>query len=52
MENFLISIDHDARANTYRAMFLNGAWVELNASCYEDAVCEAEHIDPNQVVDQ
>ena len=52
MDNFLISVEHDPLANCYRAQFLNGAWVELGASCYSDAVCEAETIDTNTLVDQ
>jgi len=42
MENFLIEVVLDKGTGNYQALFSNGYWVELDASNYTDAICEAD----------
>lgn len=44
MLDFLINIEHDARANVYQAVFSSGRAVVLDATNYADAVCEADFL--------
>ena len=39
---FLVSIDYDKTSNSYSACYGDGSIVELNATNYQDAVCEAD----------
>ena len=48
MENFLVSIEQDATTGIYVASFLNGDDYILEASTYQDAVLEADLIEPPQ----
>lgn len=45
MDTFLVSIDYKPQSNAYVAVYSNGSNVELAASNYADAVCEADLLD-------
>lgn len=45
MGNFLVDIEQDTSNGSYRACFLDGQVVQLNATNYHDAVLEADLID-------
>jgi hypothetical protein len=46
MGNFLVQIEYDPGTNNYYAQFADGDTVNLNASNYQDAVIEADQINP------
>lgn len=46
MSNFLISIDHDPVTGGYMASYFNGQTIMLSASSYQDAVLEADMLEP------
>lgn len=46
MSNFLISVDYDEASGAYLASFLHGQTVVLNATSYQDAVLEADMLEP------
>jgi hypothetical protein len=46
MDTFLIEIEHDPVAGSYMACYSNGANVMLAAGSYQDAVLEADMLDP------
>ena len=46
MGNFLVQVEYDPGTNNYYAQFADGDTVNLNASNYQDAVIEADHINP------
>lgn len=46
MSNFLISIDHDPVTGGYMASYFNGQTIMLSASNYQDAVLEADMLEP------
>ena len=48
MDNFLISVEFDEFSSTYRASFVQGNDVELDANNYHDAVLEAGLIEVDQ----
>jgi hypothetical protein len=46
MSNFLISIDYDPISGGYMASYFNGQTVMLGATTYQDAVLEADMLEP------
>lgn len=46
MSNFLISVDYDETSGSYMACFLHGQTIVLNARTYQDAVLEADMLEP------
>lgn len=46
MSNFLISVEHDEISGTYMANFFHGQTIVLNATSYQDAVLEADMLEP------
>jgi len=46
MSNFLISIDHDPVSGGYMASYFDGQTITLNATNYQDAVLEADMLEP------
>jgi hypothetical protein len=46
MSNFLISVDHDPVSGSYTASFFNGQTIVLGATNYQDAVLEADMLEP------
>ena len=46
MSNFLISIDSDPVSGGYMASYFNGQTVMLGATTYQDAVLEADMLEP------
>jgi hypothetical protein len=46
MSNFLISIDYDPVSSGYVASYFNGQTITLSASTYQDAVLEADMLEP------
>jgi len=47
MANFLISVERDESSGGYVACFLHGQTIVLNATNYQDAVLEADLLDPD-----
>jgi hypothetical protein len=45
MDNFIIDIKFDEVYNSYLAHFANGETIVLDATNYQDAVCEADMLD-------
>ncbi len=46
MNNFMIGIEYDKSTNSYSACYADGTQIELAAVTYEDAVLEADMIEP------
>lgn len=46
MSNFLISVDYDPVSGGYTASFFNGQTIVLGATNYQDAVLEADMLEP------
>ena len=46
MSNFLISVERDETSGAYMACFLHGQTIVLNATTYQDAVLEADMMEP------
>jgi hypothetical protein len=46
MSNFLISVEHDPATGGYMACFAEGQVILLNATTYQDAVMEADMLEP------
>lgn len=46
MSNFLISIDYDPVSGGYMASYLNGQTIMLGSTTYQDAVLEADMLEP------
>ena len=46
MSNFLISVDYDPVSGGYTASFFHGQTIVLNATTYQDAVLEADMLEP------
>lgn len=46
MSNFLISVDYDELSGVYMANFFHGQTITLNATTYQDAVLEADMLEP------
>lgn len=46
MSNFLISVERDELSGAFVANFLHGQTVVLNATTYQDAVLEADMLEP------
>lgn len=46
MSNFLISVEYDESSGGYLASFLHGQTIVLNATTYQDAVLEADMLEP------
>jgi hypothetical protein len=51
MNDFLIGIEYDAATRTFVACYSNCINIPLAASTYEDAVLEADMIEPYEYVD-
>ncbi len=47
VSNFLISIERDEESGAYMACFLHGQTITLNATNYQDAVLEADMLEPD-----
>jgi hypothetical protein len=47
MSNFLISVERDEASGVYLACFLHGQTITLNATNYQDAVLEADMLEPD-----
>lgn len=47
VSNFLISVERDEVSGAYVASFLHGQTIVLNATTYQDAVLEADMLEPN-----
>jgi hypothetical protein len=48
VDNFLINVEFDKNSGTFRACFVSGPDVELDANNYHDAVLEASIIEVDQ----
>lgn len=48
MDNFLISVDYDSTTGAYVASFFEGQTIVLSATTYNDAVLEADMIEPHK----
>lgn len=46
MSNFLISVDYDPVSGGYMASYFDGQTIMLAASNYQDAVLEADMLEP------
>jgi len=46
MDNFLVDIEYDPVYNSYLACYSNGTVIQLGANTYQDAVLEADTIEP------
>ena len=46
MNDFLIGVEYDAASNTYVACYSNCVNIPLAATSYEDAILEADMIEP------
>lgn len=46
MSNFLISVDYDPVSGGYMASYFDGQTIMLAASTYQDAVLEADMLEP------
>jgi hypothetical protein len=46
VDNFLVDIEYDPVYNTYMACYSNGVVIQLGATTYQDAVLEADSIEP------
>jgi hypothetical protein len=46
MGNFFTGIEYDSLYNSYLACYADGTTIQLGAATYEDAVLEADLIDP------
>jgi hypothetical protein len=46
MSNFLIGIDYDPVSGGYMASYFDGQTIMLSASTYQDAVLEADMLEP------
>lgn len=46
MSNFLISVDYDPDSGGYMASYFDGQTIMLSASTYQDAVLEADMLEP------
>ena len=46
MSNFLISIDYDPVLGGYMASYVDGQTIMLGATTYQDAVLEADMLEP------
>jgi hypothetical protein len=46
MSNFLISVEQDEISGAYMANFLHGQTIVLGATTYQDAVLEADMLEP------
>lgn len=46
MSNFLISVERDEVSGSYMACFLHGQTIVLSAATYQDAVLEADMLEP------
>jgi hypothetical protein len=46
MSNFLISVEQDEISGAYMANFLHGQTIVLSATTYQDAVLEADMLEP------
>ncbi len=46
MSNFLISIDYDPVSGGYMASYFDGQTIMLGATTYQDAVLEADMLEP------
>jgi hypothetical protein len=46
MSNFLIGIDYDPVSGGYMASYVDGQTIMLAASTYQDAVLEADMLEP------
>jgi len=47
MSNFIISVERDESTGSYTATFLHGQTIVLNATTYQDAILEADMLDPD-----
>jgi hypothetical protein len=47
MANFLISVERNESTGVYMACFLHGQTILLNATNYQDAVLEADMLEPD-----
>ena len=47
MSNFLIGVDRDESTGVYVASYLHGQTITLNATNYQDAVLEADMLEPD-----
>jgi len=47
MSNFIISVERDESTGSYIATFLHGQTIVLNATTYQDAILEADMLDPD-----
>ena len=48
MENFLIEVERDPVSGTYMACYANGQNIQLGGNTYQDAVLEADLINPEE----
>ena len=46
MSNFLVSVEQDPSSGGYMACFAEGQVIVLNATNYQDAVMEADMLEP------
>jgi hypothetical protein len=46
MSNFLVSVEQDPTSGGYMACFAEGQVIVLNATNYQDAVMEADMLEP------
>ena len=46
MDNFLINVEYDEVYNSWMACYADGTTIQLGADTFEDAVLEADLIEP------
>ena len=50
MKNFLLAMEHNKSSGEYIAIFFDGQNIPLNSVSYEDAILEADNLEPPDIL--
>jgi hypothetical protein len=50
MKNFLLAMEHNKSSGEYTAIFFDGQNIPLNSVSYEDAILEADNLEPPDIL--
>jgi hypothetical protein len=50
MKNFLLAMEHNKSSGEYIAIFFDGQNIPLNSISYEDAILEADNLEPPDIL--
>lgn len=50
MKNFLLAMEHNKSSGDYIAIFFDGQRIPMNSNSYQDAVLEADTLEPPDIL--